>query len=57
MKTRRLGSLDVSEIGFGTMSFASTYGAAPDEAEAVRVIRGAYNLGVTYFDTAEAYGP
>ncbi|WP_395945689.1 aldo/keto reductase [Brevundimonas sp.] len=57
MKTRTLGALDVSEIGFGTMSFASTYGEAPDTTEAVRVIRGAHARGVTLFDTAEAYGP
>ncbi len=57
MKTRKLGPIEVSEIGYGTMSFASTYGAAPDEAEAIRVIRGAHDLGVTHFDTAEAYGP
>lgn len=57
MKHRQLGSLSVSEIGFGTMSFASTYGAAPDRTEAIRVIRGAHELGVTLFDTAEAYGP
>lgn len=57
MKTRMLGSLAVSEIGFGTMSFSSTYGDAPDEAEATHVIRGAHDLGVTHFDTAEAYGP
>ena len=57
MKTRKLGSLEVSEIGYGTMSFASVYGTAPDKAEAIAVIRGAYDLGVTFFDTAEAYGP
>ena len=57
MKTRKLGALEVSEIGFGTMSFSSTYGASPEEAEATRVIRGAFDLGVTHFDTAEAYGP
>jgi aryl-alcohol dehydrogenase-like predicted oxidoreductase len=57
MKTRNLGSLVVSEIGFGTMSFASTYGASPAKAEAIAVIRGAHDLGVTFFDTAEAYGP
>jgi aryl-alcohol dehydrogenase-like predicted oxidoreductase len=57
MKIRHLGSLAVSEIGFGTMSFASTYGEAPETAEAVRVIRGAYERGVTFFDTAEVYGP
>jgi len=57
MKTRKLGPLTVSELGFGTMSFASVYGASPDRAESVAVIRGAYELGVTFFDTAEAYGP
>ena len=57
MKTRILGTLMVSEIGFGTMSFASTYGEAPDRDEAIRVIRGAHERGVTLFDTAEAYGP
>jgi len=57
MKTRKLGALEVSEIGFGTMSFAAYYGASPEEAEAIRVIRGAFDLGVTHFDTAEAYGP
>jgi len=57
MKTRMLGTLAVSKIGFGTMSFASTYGDAPDRDESIRVIRGAYARGVTFFDTAEAYGP
>lgn len=57
MKTRKLGAMEVSAIGFGTMSFSSTYGAAPAEDEAIRVIRGAHDLGVTHFDTAEAYGP
>ena len=57
MKTRHLGSLAVSEIGFGTMSFASAYGPSPEKTEAIRVIRGAYERGVTFFDTAEAYGP
>src|SRR4051794_16829484 len=57
MKTRKLGSLEVSEIGYGTMSFASFYGKAPDREEAIRVIRGAHERGVTLFDTAEAYGP
>ena len=57
MNTRMLGTLKVSEIGFGTMSFASTYGPSPEKEEVIRVIRGAYELGVTLFDTAEAYGP
>jgi aryl-alcohol dehydrogenase-like predicted oxidoreductase len=57
MQKRKLGNLEVSELGFGTMSFASSYGSSPDHKEAVRAIRGAYELGVTFFDTAEAYGP
>ena len=57
MQTRRLGSLTVSALGLGTMSFASFYGTSPDKAEAIRVIRGAHDQGVTFFDTAEAYGP
>jgi aryl-alcohol dehydrogenase-like predicted oxidoreductase len=57
MKARRLGPLTVSEIGYGTMSFANYYGAAPERSEAIRVIRGAHERGVTHFDTAEAYGP
>lgn len=57
MKLRNLGRLSVGETGYGTMSFAAHYGPAPDRAEAIRVIRGAHELGVTLFDTAEAYGP
>ena len=40
MRTRKLGALEVSELGFGTLSFASTYGQAPEKAESIRVIRG-----------------
>ncbi|MGO9436937.1 MAG: aldo/keto reductase [Terracidiphilus sp.] len=57
MRKRKLGNLEVSELGFGTMSFASAYGSSPDHLEAIRTIRGAHELGVTFFDTAEAYGP
>jgi aryl-alcohol dehydrogenase-like predicted oxidoreductase len=57
MRMRKLGALEVSEIGFGALSFASTYGQAPEKAESIRVIRGARDLGVTLFDTAEVYGP
>ena len=57
MRMRKLGALEVSELGFGTLSFASTYGEAPEKAESIRVIRGAHDLGVTLFDTAEVYGP
>lgn len=57
MKHRMLRKLEVSEIGFGTMSFAAAYGDAPEESDAIEVIRGAYDSGVTFFDTAEVYGP
>jgi aryl-alcohol dehydrogenase-like predicted oxidoreductase len=57
MRMRKLGALAVSELGFGILSFASTHGQAPDVAESIRVIRGAHDLGVTLFDTAEIYGP
>src|SRR5580698_3842178 len=57
MRKRKLGALEVSELGFGILSFASTYGQAPEQAESIRVIRGAHDLGVTLFDTAEVYGP
>lgn len=58
MKKRKLGKdLEVSALGLGCMSFASTYGQPGDREEAIAIIRGAYDLGVTLFDTAEAYGP
>ena len=59
MEKRILGKsgLEVSAIGLGTMSFAATYGPAGEHKEAVEMIRGAVDLGVTFFDTAEAYGP
>jgi aryl-alcohol dehydrogenase-like predicted oxidoreductase len=57
MKTRSIGGLEISAIGMGCMSFANTYGPAGDRNEAIGVIRGAFDLGVTHFDTAEAYGP
>ncbi len=57
MKHTTLGTLDVSRIGLGAMSMTGAYGAAPDEAESVRTIHRALELGVTFIDTAEAYGP
>jgi aryl-alcohol dehydrogenase-like predicted oxidoreductase len=57
MRKRKLGALEVSELGFGALSFTRTYGPAPEKAESIRVIRGAHDLGVTLFDTAEVYGP
>ncbi len=59
MQKRTLGTsgLEVSAIGLGCMGLSFGYGPAIDTAEGVRLIRGAYDLGVTFFDTAEAYGP
>ncbi|RYG17979.1 aldo/keto reductase, partial [bacterium] len=59
MKTRRLGpdNLEVSAIGLGCMGMTSAYGPAGDRQEMIAVLRGAVERGVTFFDTAEAYGP
>lgn len=59
MKTRKLGTqgLEVSSIGLGCMGLSFGYGAATDKQEAIKLIRRAYELGVTFFDTAEIYGP
>ena len=58
MKTRTLGSLEVSELGFGNMGLSGGhYGPGVDRAQGIRVIRNAYERGVTFFDTAEVYGP
>lgn len=59
MKTRRLGpnGPEVSAIGLGCMGMASFYGTPSDEAQATAVIHRALELGVTFFDTAEMYGP
>jgi aryl-alcohol dehydrogenase-like predicted oxidoreductase len=59
MKTRQLGrgGLTVSELGLGCMGLSYGYGPATDTASAVKLIRAAFERGVTFFDTAEAYGP
>ena len=59
MKTRTLGNdhLEVSVIGLGCMGMSYGYGPAKDEQEMTRVLQGAVEEGVTFFDTAEAYGP
>jgi aryl-alcohol dehydrogenase-like predicted oxidoreductase len=57
MKTRKLGTLEVSELGFGCMSLATNYGLAAPIDDAIQVIREAHRHGVTFFDTAEVYGP
>jgi aryl-alcohol dehydrogenase-like predicted oxidoreductase len=59
MQKRRLGKsgLEVSAIGLGCMGMSFGYGPARDESEMISVIRSAVDLGVTFFDTAEVYGP
>jgi aryl-alcohol dehydrogenase-like predicted oxidoreductase len=57
MKTRQLGKLQVSEFGAGCMSISANYGPPADRNEGIRVIRTAHDNGVTFFDTAEVYGP
>jgi aryl-alcohol dehydrogenase-like predicted oxidoreductase len=59
MQKRKLGNsgFEVSAIGLGCMSMTSGYGAPPARADAIDVIRKAAELGVTFFDTAEVYGP
>ncbi len=59
MQERRLGTdgPEVSVIGLGCMGTTSSYGVAPDRAEMISLLRDAVELGVTFFDTAEAYGP
>jgi aryl-alcohol dehydrogenase-like predicted oxidoreductase len=54
---RTLGSLEVSALGMGCQNFAGMYGPPTDRQEAVRIIRAAYDRGVTFFDIAEVYGP
>ncbi|PHY13195.1 aldo/keto reductase [Caulobacter sp. B11] len=58
MKTRKLGDgLDVSALGLGCMGMSWAYGPAPDKAQTVKLLARAVELGVTFFDTAEVYGP
>jgi len=59
MQKRKLGKggLEVSALGLGCMGMSFAYGPAPDRKEMVALIRTAVDRGVTFFDTAEAYGP
>lgn len=56
MKTRKIGNLEVSEIGMGCMGFSHGYGKTPEEAYSIKAIRRAHEAGCTFFDTAEVYG-
>jgi aryl-alcohol dehydrogenase-like predicted oxidoreductase len=58
LSTRKLGKLEVSALGLGNMKLsAGHYGPGVDQAKGHRMIRDAYERGVTFFDTAEVYGP
>ena len=59
IQKRKLGSsgLEVSALGLGCMGLSYGYGPATDKQDAIKLIRGAFEAGVTFFDTAEAYGP
>ena len=57
MQKRKLGNLEVSALGFGCMSISANYGPAADRNQGIKVIRAAHEKGVTFFDTAEVYGP
>lgn len=57
METREIGELSVSAVGLGCMGFSQSYPPFPDKKESIKAIRKAVELGVTFFDTAEAYGP
>lgn len=57
MKTRKLGTLEVSEIGLGCMNMAGNYNPPADRQQSIRTIRTAFENGVRFFDTAEVYGP
>jgi aryl-alcohol dehydrogenase-like predicted oxidoreductase len=59
MEKRKLGNsgLEVSALGLGCMGLSFGYGPAADKQDAIKLIRRAYELGVTFFDSAEAYGP
>jgi aryl-alcohol dehydrogenase-like predicted oxidoreductase len=59
MQQRQLGTsgLEVSALGLGCMGMNFAYGPAPDRSEMIALLRNAVELGVTFFDTAQAYGP
>src|SRR5881394_1810479 len=59
MQKRKLGksALEVSALGLGCMGLSFGYGPATNKQDAINLIRKAFELGVTFFDTAEVYGP
>ncbi|HXS79138.1 MAG TPA: aldo/keto reductase [Gammaproteobacteria bacterium] len=57
MQRRKLGNLEVSALGLGCMGLSFGYGPPTERREAIKLIRGAVERGITFFDTAEVYGP
>lgn len=57
MQQRTLGNLEVSAVGLGCMGMSFAYGPAADKQQMIALLRGAVDRGVTFFDTAEIYGP
>src|SRR5579884_2922982 len=57
MTTRKLRDLEVSAIGLGCMGMSWSYGPAKDKREMIALLHAAVERGVTFFDTAEVYGP
>jgi aryl-alcohol dehydrogenase-like predicted oxidoreductase len=59
MQTRTVGNsnLEVSAVGLGCMGLTFSYGARPDRSEMIALLRAAVERGVTFFDTAQVYGP
>lgn len=57
MEYRKLGDLDVSAIGLGCLPMVGYYGGKYDKKDMIALIRRAYDKGITFFDTAEVYGP
>src|SRR5260221_12698112 len=59
MKTRKLGTsgLEVSALGLGCMGMSFSYGPPKDKQEMISLLRAAVQRGITFFDTAEVYGP
>src|SRR5271170_1065647 len=59
MQKRKLGNsgLEVSAIGLGCMGLSFGYGPATEKSAGIKLIRAAFEQGVTFFDTAECYGP
>jgi aryl-alcohol dehydrogenase-like predicted oxidoreductase len=57
MQKRKLGNLETSALGFGCMGLSFGYGPATEKQQGVALIRAAFERGITFFDTAEVYGP